>query len=88
MERRRSAKVRLDSVLSGAMILLQALVAALAEAGLGFGWASLIVGLAVAFVGLILVLRGKAKISASELAPSRTTEQLRKDANLAREQTR
>lgn len=70
------------------VILLMALVQALAQMGLGQAWAALIVGLVVAAVGYFVVQRGTKNLSADELAPTRTTEQLRKDANLVKEQTR
>jgi hypothetical protein len=51
------------------------------------GWASLLVGGVVAIVGAILVKRGTANMDPSELAPTRTADQLGKDAHLAKEQT-
>lgn len=50
------------------------------------GWAQLIVGIAFAIVGALLVRAGTEEIEPDSLAPERTTEQLRRDANLAKEQ--
>jgi xanthine/uracil permease len=75
-------------LLAAMMVLLQALITALAKWGLDPAWASLLVGIVVAVIGTILVKRGTANMSPSELAPSRTSEQLRKDVALAKEQTR
>ena len=74
-------------LIAALVILLQALVQALAAAGLGEAWASLLVGLVVALVGYLVVQRGTKNLSPDELALSRSTEQLRKDANLVKEQT-
>ncbi len=59
-------------ILAGLMVLLQALVIALANAGLGAGWASLLVGIVVAGLGAILIRNGTANFSAAELTPERT----------------
>lgn len=75
-------------LLAAMIVLLQALIGALAKWGLDPAWASLLVGIVVAVIGTILVKRGTANMSPSELTPSRTSEQLRKDAALAKEQTR
>ena len=69
------------------VILLQALVQALAQAGLGEAWASLVVEIVVALVGYLVVQRGTKNLSPDELALPRSTEQLRKDAHLVKEQT-
>lgn len=74
-------------LIAALVILLQALVHALATTGLGPGWAALIVGLVVALVGYLAVQRGTKNLSPDELAPRRSAEQLRKDANLVKEQT-
>lgn len=70
------------------IILLQALIVALVKLGLGPGWASLLVGVVIAIIGAVFVKRGTTNMSSSELALTRTADQLRKDANLAQEQTR
>jgi hypothetical protein len=74
-------------LLAALLVLLQALIVALANLGMGAGWASLLVGGVVAVIGAILVKRGTANMDPSELAPTRTADQLGKDAHLAKEQT-
>jgi hypothetical protein len=75
-------------LLAALLVLLQALVVALANLGLGAGWSSLLVGVAVAIFGAMLVKRGTTNMSSSELAPTRTADQLGKDASLLKEQIR
>lgn len=75
-------------VLAGLMVLLQALVIALANAGLGAGWASLLVGLVVAGLGAMLIRNGSANFTAAELAPQRTQNQLENDARVLKEQVK
>lgn len=74
-------------LLAALIVLLQALIVALSN-WLDPAWASLLVGIVVAVIGGVLVKRGTANMSPSELTPDRTTGQLRKDAALAKEQTR
>ena len=69
------------------LVLLQAIVIALTEL-VGPGWASLIVGVAVAAVGAVLLKKGIDQMKLSSLMPERTTNQLRQDVDLAKEQTR
>lgn len=68
------------------IILLDALVYGLTEAGLERWLAALIVGVVVAVIGFILVRKGQNDLSASRLMPERTAENVRKDVNLVREQ--
>jgi uncharacterized membrane protein YqjE len=68
------------------IVLLDALVYGLTEAGLERWLAALIVGGAVAIVGFILVRKGQKDLSATRLAPERTTANVRKDINLVKEQ--
>jgi hypothetical protein len=75
-------------LLAALMVLLQALVIALANAGLGAGWSSLLVGVVVAAFGAVLVRNGSAKFDPSELNPDRTTDQLKRDARVIKEQVR
>lgn len=75
-------------LLAALIVLLQALIAAIVNMGLDPAWASLLIGIVVAVIGAVLVKRGTANMSPSEMAPNRTTDQLRKDAALAKEQTR
>jgi Putative Actinobacterial Holin-X, holin superfamily III len=68
------------------LILLQALVVALANLGLGAGWASLLVGIVVAALGAFLLRNGSAQLSPSNLTPTRTQEQVARDMRVAKEQ--
>ena len=71
--------------------LTAALVTAISKIGdpdIGPGWAALIVGVALAAVGAVLLMKGKKELAPGSLMPSRTTRQLGKDAKLAKEQTR
>lgn len=67
------------------LILLQAVVIALAKV-VGAGWASLIVGLVVAAVGVILLRAGAKSAAPRQLTPERSLRQVEKDAQLAKEQ--
>ncbi|MER8464805.1 phage holin family protein [Mesorhizobium sp. M1396] len=75
-------------LLAALLVLLQALVIALTQAGLGAGWSSLLVGVVVAVLGVILLRTGLASMAPSELAPDRTQEQLKRDANVIKGQVR
>lgn len=68
------------------IILLDAGVYSLAEAGLQRWLAALIVGGVVAVIGLLLVRKGQNDLSATRLAPERTAANLRKDLDLVKEQ--
>jgi protein-S-isoprenylcysteine O-methyltransferase Ste14 len=87
-------EIGLGSVVAGAimlfaalLVLLQAVVIALTEL-VGPGWASLIVGVAVAVIGAVLLKKGADQMKASSLMPERTAHQLKQDAELAKEQVR
>ncbi len=73
-------------LLAALLILLQALVIALANAGLGAGWSSLLVGLLVAGLGMFLLKNGSDAVSSSNLTPDRTQTQLKRDAQVVKEQ--
>jgi drug/metabolite transporter (DMT)-like permease len=66
------------------IILLQAVVQGLSN-HMPDWLASILTGGAVAIVGAILVYGGQKALSATRLAPDRTAENLRRDANLVRE---
>jgi xanthine/uracil permease len=68
------------------IVLLDALVYGLTEAGLERWLAALIVGVVVAIVGFLLVRKGQNDLSAARLAPERTAENVRKDIKLVKEQ--
>jgi Putative Actinobacterial Holin-X, holin superfamily III len=72
--------------LAALIVLLQALVIGIAEAGVPAGWASLIVGVIVAVIAYILIHKGTSDLKASNLAPSRTVASLKRDAQVAKEQ--
>lgn len=71
---------------AGLIILLDAMVYGLIKAGLDHWLASLIVGGVVALVAYILVRKGENDLSATRLAPERSTANFRKDVDLLREQ--
>ena len=68
------------------IVLLDALVYGLTEAGLQRWVAALIVGVVVALIGFLLVRKGQKDLSATRLAPEPTTANVRKDLNLVKEQ--
>lgn len=86
------------SIAAGAICLLVALitltaalvtaVSKIGEPDIGPGWAALIVGVIIAVIGMALLMKGKKDLAPGNLMPSRTTAQLSKDAQLAKEQTR
>lgn len=73
--------------LAALIVLLQALVIALAELGLAPALAALIVGGVVAIIAFALIYKGMNDLKASNLAPTRTVEALRRDAHMIKEQT-
>ena len=68
------------------IVLLDALVYGLTEAGMPRWVAALIVGVVVAIIGFVLVRKGQNDLSATRLAPERTAANVRKDINLVKEQ--
>lgn len=66
-------------------VLSAALVAALTEAGLAAGWSALIVGLVFAIVAYALFKKGVGDLSLSSLAPTRTTKNVKRDAQAVKE---
>jgi uncharacterized membrane protein YqjE len=68
-------------------VLAAAFVAWLTEAGISAGWASLIVFGVLAVIALILLLTGRSNLRAASLAPTRTTKNLRRDAQTLKEAT-
>ncbi|SIO00604.1 phage holin family protein [Vannielia litorea] len=61
-------------------VLSAAVVAGLTEAGIEPGWSALIVGVALGVVAAILVAKGTSDLKLSSLAPTRTAENLKRDA--------
>ncbi len=74
--------------LAALIVLLQALVIGIAEAGVPPGWASLIVGVVVAVIAYVLIHKGTSDLKASNLAPDRTMSSLKRDAQVVKEQVR
>ena len=72
--------------LAALIVLLQALVIALAELGLAPALAALIVGGVVAIIAFALIYKGMNDLKASSLAPTRTVDSLRREANMVKEQ--
>lgn len=68
-------------------VLAQALIVALGSF-MGDAWAALLVGVAIAGIGVALLFKGRNDLSPSNLSPDRTARQLRKDGQLVKEQTR
>lgn len=77
------------AVLYGAFLaLVVAAIALLWSLGLEAWLAALIVGAVLLAVGLALVQRGRSQLESGSLAPTRTIETLKEDAEWARDQTR
>ena len=72
--------------LAALIVLLQALVIAIAEMGVPPALAALIVGVVVAAIAYFMIHKGTNDLKASSLAPTRTVDSLRSDAQLAKEQ--
>ena len=72
--------------LAALIILLQALVIGLTELGLAPALSALIVGGVVAIIAFALIYKGTNDLKASNLAPTRTVESLRRDAHMIKEQ--
>ena len=68
------------------IVLLDALVYCLIEAGLERWLAALIVGGVVAAIGFLFVRKGQNDLSATRLAPARTVASVRKDIDMVKEQ--
>jgi hypothetical protein len=73
-------------LLPAVFILLLAIVRWLAVAGLPEQWGLVIVGGAVALVGVALLMKGINNLKGSALVPQRTIQQVRADVSLAKEQ--
>jgi len=75
-------------MLPAVFILLLAIVRWLAVAGLPEQWGLLLVGAAVAALGVVLLMKGLNNLKGSTLVPQRTIEQVRADLSVAKEQVR
>lgn len=72
---------------AGLLVLLNALVLKLAQY-MDAALAALLVGGAVALIGVVLLLKGKSNLDPANLALTRTAESLQRDAELVKEQIR
>jgi hypothetical protein len=68
-------------------VLAAALVAGLADWGLGAGWAALLVGVVLAVVALALAMKAKNDLKLTNIAPSRTAKNVQRDAQALKEVT-
>ena len=69
------------------VILLEAAVAAITERGhLAPYWSALIVGGGVLIIGLLLLALGASRLRPSNMIPTRTMQQLQRDASVAKSQ--
>jgi putative superfamily III holin-X len=75
-------------MLPAVFILLLAIVRWLEVAGLPEQWGLLIVGVVVAAVGTILLMKGINNLKGSALVPRRTIEQVQADFSVAKEHVR
>ena len=66
-------------------VLSAALVAALTEAGLEAGWSALIVGVVFAVIAFVMAGKGVNDLKLSSLAPSRTAQNVKRDANAVKD---
>ena len=71
---------------AGFLAIMAAVIVALADAGLPWWLAALLVGVVVAGVGYALVARARAALERVELVPRRTVETLKEDREWAKEQ--
>jgi hypothetical protein len=73
---------------AGFLALVAALICLLVQVGLSPWISSLIVGLVLVVIAAVLVQRGRSQLAAGSIAPERTIQSLRDDAEWAKEQTR
>ncbi len=71
---------------AGLFFLLLAIVFGLIEAGWDAWLSALVVGLVVVAIGAVLVLRARESLKPANLAPQKTVETLKEDAEWAKEQ--
>jgi hypothetical protein len=70
------------------LTLVAAAVALLVTLGLDTWIAALVIAIVLGVVAFALIQRGRSELQAASLAPQRTIETLREDAELAKERTR
>lgn len=66
-------------------VLSAAAVAGIANLGIAPGWASLIVGVALAAIALGLTMKGLNDLKLSSIAPTRAAENVQRDADMIKE---
>ncbi|UWQ24204.1 phage holin family protein [Leisingera aquaemixtae] len=66
-------------------VLAAALSAGLTEAGMDPGWAALLVGVAFAAIAFGMIAKGTSDLKLSSLAPTRTAENVKRDAQSIKE---
>lgn len=66
-------------------VLAAAFVAWLTEAGVGPGWSALNVGGALTIIVVILMISGKNELKLVKLAPTRTIQNVQRDAEALKE---
>ncbi len=71
---------------AGFLAVLAAIILALAEAGVSWWLAALMVGVVVLIVGYILISRARSALQPANLMPRRTIETLKEDKEWAQEQ--
>ena len=74
--------------LAALMVLLDALVVGLTNAGLPEAWSALIVGVVVAIIAFVMVQKGINDLKASNLTPERTVNAVKRDTHALKEQAR
>jgi len=66
-------------------VLAAALVAGLTELGLDAGWASLLTGAGLALIAFGVIAKGTNDLKISSIAPTRTAQNLKRDAQTLKE---
>lgn len=66
-------------------VLSAALVKGLAEAGIPEEWSALIVGVIFAIIAYVMINKGMKELKLSRLAPSRTAQNVKRDAQAVKE---
>ena len=89
-----NALTAIGLIVGGAVLLLvalnvlaAALVAWLVEIGIDDGWAALIIGVVFAVIGAAMAMKGRSDLKVSSIAPTRTAESVRRDAETIKEST-
>jgi hypothetical protein len=72
-------------LLAALFLALQGIVAFLIDRGVSPGWAFLLVTVATAALGIVLVVIARGRLSEIEIAPERTIGQFEADARMAKE---